>query len=375
MKKKIFAGLSHAQFMRRHWQKKPMLARAALAPYSDAITREDLMALACREDVESRLVTRRGGKWRVENGPFTRRGLAKLPESGWTLLVQGVDQELWQAAGLVREFAFIPFARFDDVMVSYAAPGGGVGPHFDSYDVFLVQGRGARRWQISRQRDLELVRGAPLKILRRFRAERECVLGPGDALYLPPRYAHNGVAIDECITYSIGFRAPTAQELGSAFLAFLEERLALPGMYSDPDLPSTQTPARIPAVMIERMRAMLEQIRWSEREIGEFAGRFLTEPKARVVFERPARPVPRSRFAQRLAAVGVRLALRTRMLTRGSNAFINGEMESCGAATVRVLEDLANERILAPPLEIDRAACDLLYSWYRSGYVELGANP
>src|SRR4051794_15534362 len=135
MKKNFFAGLSHAQFMRRHWQKKPMLARAALAPYTDAITREDLMALARREDVESRLVTRRGRKWRVEHGPFTRRELAKLPESDWTLLVQGVDQELWQAARLVREFAFIPFARFDDLMVSYAAPGGGVGPHFDSYDV------------------------------------------------------------------------------------------------------------------------------------------------------------------------------------------------------------------------------------------------
>jgi 50S ribosomal protein L16 3-hydroxylase len=152
MKKRFLAGLTSAQFMRRHWQKQPLFAPRALTEYADSVGREQLFELATRDDVESRIVSRIDDRWHVEHGPFDRRRMSRLPRAGWTLLVQGVEQKLRQAARLMREFAFVPYARIDDVMVSYATPGGGVGPHFDSYDVFLLQGQGQRRWRVSRQR-------------------------------------------------------------------------------------------------------------------------------------------------------------------------------------------------------------------------------
>jgi 50S ribosomal protein L16 3-hydroxylase len=374
MREKIFAALTCDDFMRQHWQKKPLLARAALANYAATVTRDDLMALAQRDDIESRIVMNNGRRWEVQHGPFNRRYLGRLPPSGWTLLVQGVDQILWQAARLLREFAFIPYARLDDVMVSYAAPGGGVGPHFDSYDVFLVQGYGQRRWQIGRQRNLELVADAPLKILREFRREREWVLQPGDLLYLPPLWAHNGVAIGECITYSIGFRAPTDQELGSRFLEFLQDRLDLDGMYHDPDLQATCTPGRIPSALIARMASTLGNLRWQERDVLDFIGRYLTEPKANVVFARPQRAMRLERFMQQVARSGVKLALRTRMLIRDRCIFINGESHRCGSAAARLLGTLADERQLEPAPGGNAEALRLLHGWYQAGYVELGTH-
>src|ERR1700720_131276 len=176
MPKKLFPDLTRTEFMRRYWQKKPLLARAALPEYTNAVVRDDLVALAGRSDVESRIIRQISGRWQVQHCPFTHSAIARLPRSGWTLLVQSVDHVLPQAARLLREFSFIPYARLDDVMVSYAAPGGGVGPHFDSYDVFLVQGHGERRWQVSRQCDLELIEDSPVKILRNFQPEDEWVL-------------------------------------------------------------------------------------------------------------------------------------------------------------------------------------------------------
>src|SRR5688572_31164692 len=267
MKKSFLAGLPPSEFLRRHWQKKPLFARNAFPDYAGAITRNDLFRLARRDDIESRIVTRARGRWQVRHGPFTAADFRRLPRANWTLLVQGVDRAVAQAARLLREFSFIPHARLDDVMVSYAAPGGGVGPHFDSYDVFLVQGEGQRRWRVSAQKDLDLVSGAPLKILRRFAADHEWIVRPGDVLYLPPDYAHEGVAVGECITYSIGFRAPAAQELAQRFLDFLHDRVALEGRYADPGLVPAREPARIPPALLDWSARTLERLRWS-REIG-----------------------------------------------------------------------------------------------------------
>ncbi len=330
MKIHLLSGLSNARFLRQHWQKQPLLARAALREYAGAITREQLFGLAGREEADSRIVTRTRGRWQVRNGPFTRRELERLPRSGWTLLVQGVDHVLPQAARLLQEFAFIPYARLDDVMVSYAAPGGGVGPHFDSYDVFLVQGEGQRRWRVSHQSDLEVVPGAPLKILQRFTPQHEWRLEPGDLLYLPPHWAHDGVALGECITYSIGFRAPKAQELGAHFLEFLQDRLDLEGTYSDPHLAPAHRPARIPAAMLEHSAKVLDALRWRRSEAVEFLGCYLTEPKPHVVFERPRRPFAPAQFLLRVRRHGVRLSSKTRMLFRGQRVFINGEVLRMG---------------------------------------------
>src|SRR6187455_706932 len=222
-----FLGATPAAFLRTAWQRHAKLVRAALPGFAGPFTRTSLFALAARDDVESRLVAREGARWRVEHGPFARRALAQLPARAWTLLVQGTNLVDPRADALMRRFAFVPYARMDDVMVSYAAPGGGVGPHFDSYDVFLLQGFGRRRWRYGRQADLSLREGLPVKILRRFTPSSDAVLSPGDMLYLPPSSAHDGVALDACTTYSVGFRAASHNEIAQGFLDHLRDELAL----------------------------------------------------------------------------------------------------------------------------------------------------
>ena len=198
MRTKLLGGISPRNFLRDYWQKKPLLVRGALPGFQGLLTCNDLIDLACRDDAQSRLITQKNGKWQLRHGPFTPRSFfASADKKQWTLLVQDVNHFLPAARELLLKFNFIPHSRLDDLMVSYAPDGGGVGPHFDSYDVFLLQGMGRRYWQISAQRDKSLVVDAPIKILREFRPEQEWVLEPGDMLYLPPGYAHNGVAEEQ----------------------------------------------------------------------------------------------------------------------------------------------------------------------------------
>jgi 50S ribosomal protein L16 3-hydroxylase len=373
MMQKLLAGLTVRAFLRRHWQKQPLLARQALPSYGTLATRNVLFALASRDDVQSRIVSRRRGRWQVADGPFSKRQLARLPARNWTLLVQGVNQVLPAAQDLLHEFAFIPYARLDDVMVSYAPPGGGVGPHFDSYDVFLLQLAGTRRWRVSSQPDLALIDDAPIRVLRNFHPEREWLLAPHDMLYLPPRCAHDGVAVDHCVTASVGFRAPTAQELGAHFLGFLQDELVLEGIYRDPDLRAPRRPARIGSDMLQKIRSMLNRIDWHGGDILRFLGQYLTEPKPHVRFTPAARPLAAAAFARRAAQLGVRLDLKTQMLFRGRQIFINGERCQLGGAATRLLTRLADHRRLAAPLAADAEAAHWLYQWYRAGYIDL--NP
>jgi 50S ribosomal protein L16 3-hydroxylase len=374
MPRAILDGLDARSFLCRHWQKRPLVARQALPRYETLVTREALFELAVRDDVPSRLVTRSGRRWNVAHGPFSRRALARLPQRGWTLLVQGVNQVLPAAQSLLLEFNFIPYARLDDVMVSYAPPGGGVGPHFDSYDVFLLQLAGTRRWRVSAQRDLALIENAPLKLLRRFRPEREWRLAPGDMLYLPPQIAHDGIAVDECLTASIGFRAPGAQELAARFLEFLQDELALAGAYRDPDLRPAQRPAQIGSGMLRQVAHTLDRIDWDKRDVLAFLGQYLTEPKAHVVFQRPARPLSAAMFARRARRSGVRLDLKTQMLFRGRSVFVNGERHEVGARAAQLLTKLADRRRLMPPLALEGEAAERLYQWYRAGYIVADAT-
>jgi 50S ribosomal protein L16 3-hydroxylase len=367
-------GLTAAGFLRRHWQKKPLLARGALEEFAGIVQPATLFALAERDDLESRLVQRQGQRWQVRYGPFRPREFGRLPRAGWTLLVQEVNHALPAAQQLLDRFAFIPYARLDDLMVSYAPPGGGVGPHFDSYDVFLLQGEGRRRWRVSRQRDLALVDGAPLKILRRFRPSREWTLGPGDLLYLPPRCAHEGTALTDCITYSIGFRAPSAQEIGTRFLEFLQDELRLDGIYEDRGLKPARHPARLDDEMVRKLCRMLRRIRWRDEDAVRFLGCYLTEPKSHVVFARPTRPVTERAFATRVTRGGVRLAAPTRMLFRGAALYINGEAHRPAGSGATRLARLADHRWLPPRARFDRESLGLLYRWYRAGYVNIGGE-
>jgi len=370
MQSGLLAGLGPRAFLSRHWQKRSLLARGAIPGFEGFLDRGALIRLACRDDVESRLVVREGRQWTVRHGPLRRRDFAALPARNWTLLVQGVNLHVPEGARLLARFDFIPHARLDDLMVSYAAPGGGVGPHVDSYDVFLLQGFGRRRWQVSTQRDLELVAGAPLKILRRFHAEDEWVLEPGDMLYLPPGVAHDGVALEPCLTYSIGFRAPSVRELGAEFLGFLQDRLALPDtLYADPDLAPTRAPARLDDKLVARCVRMLERVRWSRGEMLEFLGRHFSEPKPHVRFTPPQRPLAAAAFARACAERGVALAPATGMLYRANRVFINGEPVDAPPGMRAALTRLADRRVLAARTSITPPGAALLYTWYRAGYL------
>jgi 50S ribosomal protein L16 3-hydroxylase len=368
----LLAGLTPRQFVARHWQKRPLLVRQAVAGVEDLLSLDQLMQLATRDDVQARVVIRAGRSFELRHGPFTRAFLRGLKGRCWTLLVQEVNHHLPQARALLDRFAFIPYARLDDVMVSYAAPGGGVGPHFDSYDVFLLQGRGRRRWRISRQADLSLVRGAPLRILRRFRPEQEWVLDAGDMLYLPPSCAHDGVALEECMTYSVGFRAPSWQELTEQFLVHLQDSIARQGMYADSDLEPQTSPARIPPRMIAKVEATLARIRWSKQDVMRFLGRYLTEPKPHVFFSPPPEPLSLAAFCRRAGVAGVSLDLRTQMLYSAGCFFINGEMLQADASVARALRELADRRRLDSRRALPRELVQRLHAWYTSGCLHIG---
>src|SRR5579859_142024 len=256
MRMQLLGGRSTKDFLSRYWQKKPLLIRDAIPGFNGVIQAPELFRLAGREDVESRIVQRRGGRWRLEHGPFSRAHFARMPRSAWTLLVQGGNLAHPAADALLRRFSFVPYARLDDLMVSYAAPGGGVGPHVDSYDVFLLQARGRRRWRLSRQKDFAFVAGLDLKILARFEPAEEWVLEPGDMLYLPPGVAHDGIAETECLTWSIGFRAPSDAELVAGFLDFLNERRTPAGRYGD----ARSAPARHPGEMPRALEAHVARV-------------------------------------------------------------------------------------------------------------------
>ncbi|AMP15409.1 cupin domain-containing protein [Collimonas pratensis] len=368
----LLGELTPAQFLRDYWHKKPLLIRQAIPGFKPLLSPEALFELARRDDVESRLVTHFKQKWQVSNGPVT--DLPTAAQKDWTLLVQGVNLHDDNADALLRQFRFIPDARLDDLMISYATDTGGVGPHFDSYDVFLLQAHGQRRWKIGATQDLTLVEGSALKILKNFKPEDEFVLEPGDMLYLPPQYAHDGVAIGECMTYSIGFRAPPFQELGEAFLQFMADSIDLPGRYADPQLEVSKHPAEISTSMLTQISDELNKVRFTDDDIAIFVGQYLSEPKASVFFESPAKPLTLARFTATLSKRGVALSRKTQMLYRGKHVFINGESFSIGRADKASLVMLADERRLdgEAAAKVSTDVLDALYTWYEDGWVTLG---
>ncbi len=328
-----------------------------------------LLDLACRDDVESRLVARQGDHWEIARGSFKRRDFKRSAGCRWTVLVQGVNLHLEEADRLMREFAFIPYARLDDLMVSYAVDGGGVGPHFDSYDVFLLQGIGRRRWRIGAQRDKTLIDDLPLKILSDFRPSRDLLLEPGDLLYLPPQWAHDGIAVGPCMTWSIGFRASPTQDLAEQFLIHLQDHVRLPGRYADPDLQRQNHPAEISAAMIDQVAAMLAKIRWNRGTVREFLGRHLTEPKPHVYFDVPERPLSPARFAARCGRLGLRLDPRAQMLFSGRRFYLNGEPCAAPRGERAALRRLADRRELESLQGLSAATVAMLHGWYLDGFL------
>jgi len=365
----LLGGLDAERFLAEYWQKKPLLIRGAIPGFEGLLSPEELAGLACEEEVQSRLVQQQGTAWRLEQGPFDEDSFLHLPPRGWTLLVQNVNHYLPEAAALLQQFDFIPHARLDDLMVSYAPDGGGVGPHFDSYDVFLLQGQGKRLWRISEQQDLTLVEDSPLRILNRFDTAQEWILEPGDMLYLPPHVAHWGIAVGNAMTYSIGFRAPSDQELATQFLAYLQERVQLSGIYADPELTRQAHPAEIGAAMVSKVARMLQGVLWQEADVARFLGTYLSEPKSHVVFDTPS-PISLAAFQKRLKRQGIALALKSQMLFHAQYCYLNGEEIEMPPAFRGPLQQLANTRHLSGEACQDDGLAALLYEWYLAGYCE-----
>lgn len=338
MQRRMLGGLTPRIFLRRHWQKRPLFVRGAFARAEPIVELAKLLALAARDDVESRIVERHGRRWETQHGPFSR---ARPRPRDWTLLVSGVNLESSAADRLLRRFSFVPQARLDDLMVSYAAPGGGVGPHVDSYDVFLLQGPGRRRWTVW------------------FANRKQVYLcAPGDLLYLPPGVKHDGVALEPCFTYSVGFRAPRGMELAAAFLDWLHERGLPDARYADPQLAPTARPGRIPGELSSYAARALSRIRWSRAEVEAFLGQYLTTPKPHVVF----RASPGS-------GGWLRLDPKTQLLYRGARFFVNGETFCVPARDRAAMRELADRREIAASRLASQAR--LIGEWRRAGYVRL----
>jgi len=363
----LLGGISAAEFLTEYWQKKPLLVRQAVPGFTGVLSKDALFALARDPDVESRYVTHDGDNWEVIHGPQKASDLRRRKQP-WTVLVQGLNLFCADADKLLHRFDFIPQARLDDLMVSYAVDEGGVGPHFDNYDVFLLQGFGKRRWLLSNQQDRTLVEDAPLKILQDFHPTQDWLLEPGDMLYLPPHWAHNGIAVGECTTYSIGFRSPTAQELAQQFLVYLQDTIQLDGIYADPDLKQQAHSAEIGDTMIDRVAETLQRITWNRDDVRSFLGAYLTEPKPHVFFDSPDEALEHEEFVSACMS-GFQLDARSLLLFSNGQFFLNGEPVPVDAPDQPILERLADERQLDSIRGLSEEGLALLYDWYCSGFA------
>ena len=366
----LLGGLSPDVFMKEVWQKKPLLVRQAIANFKPLLDRGELFELAASEDSQARLVIQKPGEtpaWQFKHGPFERRALPALKRPGWTVLVQGVDLQHDGVHDLMNQFRFVPDARLDDLMISFATDSGGVGPHFDSYDVFLLQAQGQRRWRIGRQKDLSLQPDVPLKILANFEPEEEFVLEPGDMLYLPLLHAHDGIAIGECMTYSIGFRSPSRAELARELLQRLaedaEDAVGV-SVYRDPDQAAVAHPGEIPGEMLDFARDALQDALKDPQALGRALGEYLTEPKPNVWFE-PCEP-------EECQLDGpVRLDRRTKMMFDEKHIFINGESFIAAGLDATLMRRLSNERRLGQQ-DMDQVSTEaraLMQDWGENGWL------
>jgi len=372
----LLGGLTPATFMRRHWQKKPLLARQAWPGVKPPIERAALFELAGTEGVESRLLTQDASGWRMRHGPFARRALPPLKQPNWTLLLQGLDLHWQRAHEMLQPFRFLPEARLDDLMISYASDGGGVGPHLDSYDVFLLQVQGRRRWRIGPVADRSLVPGLPVRILANFQPTEEWLLEPGDMLYLPPLWGHDGIAEGECMTCSIGFRAASATQLAQELLHQIADEIepaeananangrATDRLYRDPKQPATAQPGRLPDSLRAFAQAALQRAVDDPAALDRALGALMTEPKAQVWFDAGAAPETGRAMV---------LDRRSRMAYDDHHVFINGEAFVAGGRDARLMRQLADQRRLeaAEWAQLGAQARSLLGDWAVAGWLRV----
>lgn len=373
-----------SRFMREYWQQKPLLIRGGFSNFRDPLEPDELAGLACESDVESRLVERVGAKrWNVGWGPFPESRFAKLGKRNWTLLVQEVNRWVPGAAMLLEPFTFIPNVRVDDVMVSFAAPGGGVGAHIDSYDVFLIQGQGQRRWRLGSKREVDppFVPGLDLRILKHFAPVFDEIVNPGDVLYVPPGFAHEGTAVTPCLTYSVGFRAPRRAELWASFAIEAARRASDANLLVDPQRTPSSDPGAIPMELRQQVRTLVRSLDMSDDAIDRWYARFATMLK-------PEHPLPTPKRQTPLATVHTRLRngamlvrseeVRFAWLPRSRGAlwlYVGGHEIPVAGAAVSLAKHIARARRIPGetllPLLKSRSSTQLLEQLLAMGAVEV----
>ncbi len=369
------SGISIKQFMTEDWHIQPRLFKQAFPDFEPLCDLNTIAEMASDEDIDSRLIQRDQTGWKLENGPFEQ--LPSIKKKAWTVLLQSIDHHLPEAYDLLQLFRFIPDARLDDVMLSLATDGGGVGPHYDSYDVFLIQMHGKRHWKIGPLADKTLVEQAPLKILKNFQPSTEFLLEPGDMLYLPPNYGHDGVAQGICSTLSIGFRAPTESEVLSGILRDLADQVDQdPAMsntlFSDPRRGLIKNSAEIPEDLLNFGMNLISGFIAKYPQIQDSMGRLFTEPKPHVYFSNNNEHFNIQEIVSTLSARGISLCMKTKMLFKGSVFYINGEaVNPNNDLTVKQLQILANQREMEP-LDAKEALKNSEFQFFLIGFVKAG---
>ena len=341
-------------FIKDYWQKKPLYIPNAIADVSSPIEADELAGLACEDEVESRLIIQNGNEWLLEHGPFNEEKFSKLPKECWTLLVQAVDHWVPQAADMLENFNFIPRWRIDDLMMSYAVNGGGVGPHFDNYDVFLVQIQGERKWQVGGKcnEDSPQQEHLPVMILSEFEAHETYICKPGDILYVPPGYSHNGIAVgDGCMTCSIGFRAPSHSDILCEYTDYIGEQLSEALRYQDPDLVLQENTGELSEQALAKVQNILSQYVNDKAAISEWFGQYITRPKYPRDSEQEANELTQEELKRYLEQDGV---LRRNESSRFAYQikdnetllFVDGEYIKTEAQNSNLAEILCSQRIL-----------------------------
>jgi 50S ribosomal protein L16 3-hydroxylase len=363
----LLGGLSAQAFMAEYWQRQPLVISGALQAATLLPSRAQLFAMSAREDVESRLVQQHPKHgWTFKRGPFNR--LPAKTQAEWTLLVQGVDLHHPGAHALMQMFRFIPDARIDDVMISWASDRGDVGPHTDRYDVFLLQVHGQRRWRLAPPADYAMVEGMPLKIIDGFKHTQEFVLNPGDMLYLPPMWAHEGVAVGgDCMTASIGFTVPEAGDLVRELATRMAEHWEDELLYEDPDQMPTAQPARVPAALHRFAQKALARMLKEPQAMACALGEWLSEPKAQVWFEPSATVWGQGDMV---------LDHKTKMMFDAHHVFINGEGFVAQGHDAQCLHDLANQRCLKASVwqTMGDDALAVMAQWHELGWLHMAKN-
>jgi 50S ribosomal protein L16 3-hydroxylase len=379
--KHALGSISAEQFLAEYWQKKPLLIKQALPEFINPLSPEEIAGLACEDFAESRLITESNEtpKWQLKHGPFSEEDFLALPDADWTLHVQGIERFFPEVYSLLDHFRFIPNWRIDDVMVSFAPDKGTAGPHFDQYDVFLIQGLGKKHWRVGQLCDAQspTLPNCDLSILQDFDTTDEWVVEPGDVLYIPPGVAHYGIAVDDSITYSIGFRAPSHGDLLGEFSHYLADTLKEDQRYADPDLSLQNNSGEISPAALAKVQEILNDTLNDPAQLARWFGEYMTESKQQeVAYEFEAIQNP-EQLLEELSQIeflcwveGTRYAWFAQ--PAGIDLFVNGQQTNCDTSIKPLVELLCHStRIhvadLMPQLE-EPSAQQILFKLFNEGY-------